>query len=339
MKTKLFFSAILSFLYVSIYAQNKTIVNATNPEVSDNLDLRAIASIFGESKDLEDFEFRINDPNAQISNLDLNNDNQVDYLRVIESVEGNIHLIVIQAVLGHDQFQDIATVEVEKGNENRMQVQVVGDSYLFGRNYIYEPVYISVPIIYNYFWISNYHPYYSLWHWGYYPAYYYSWSPFPIFKYRRNIRNHINFNFHYNYVNNRRCQSAYNNYYSRRGNYYERENPNRSFESRNSGYGNRYELDQVRPQRDVFNGNNPRNSESTPRNDGTRNLGSTTREPFNNTPKSSDPRGTNEYIPRNNINETPKNIENNSPRSSESRNQTPRKNNGVGNRSSGGGRR
>jgi hypothetical protein len=36
---------------------------------------------------LDDDERRLNDPKAQISNSDLNNDNQVDYLRVVESVE------------------------------------------------------------------------------------------------------------------------------------------------------------------------------------------------------------------------------------------------------------
>jgi len=33
---------------------------------------------------------------------------------VIEVVEGNAHLIVIQAVLGRDMYQDVATIEIEK---------------------------------------------------------------------------------------------------------------------------------------------------------------------------------------------------------------------------------
>lgn len=35
-----------------------------------------------------------------ISNLDLNQDGYVDYLRVVETVEGNTHVFVIEAVLG-----------------------------------------------------------------------------------------------------------------------------------------------------------------------------------------------------------------------------------------------
>ena len=355
MKTKLLLSSFMCLLFASSFAQNKTTVNATSSEISDNLDLRAVASIFGDSKDLADFEFRLNDPKEQISNLDLNNDNQVDYLRVIESIEGNVHLIVIQAVLGHDQFQDVATVEVEKDSNNRMQVQVVGDVYMYGRNYIYEPVYVNVPMIFNYFWVSNYRPYYSSWNWGYYPTYYYGWNPYPIFRYRRHIGNHINFSYQYNYVRTRRCESAYNNYYGRRSNYYERENPNRSFENRNSGYSNRYDLDQARPKRDLYNGNNPRNSVN-PRSNTNSNNGNTNNPRTTNTsPRSSEPRGTDvsaprsnsgetprstTSTPRNNSNESPRNSGNSSPSPSQPRsngniNSSPRNSDGGG-RSSGG---
>jgi hypothetical protein len=262
MKTKILLSSLMTLLFATSFAQDRTTVNATSSEISDNLDLRAIASIFGDSRDLEDFENRLNDPKTQISNLDLNNDNQVDYLRVIESVEGRTHLIVVQSVLGRDQFQDVCTVEVEKDSDNRVQVQVVGDVYMYGSNYIYEPVYVHVPVIYNHFWISSYRPYCSSWYWGYYPSYYTFWNPYPIFRYRHNIGLWINFSHHYNYVNYRRCHVAYNNYYGRRANFYERQYPNRSFSHRNSGFTNRYELDRTRTTRDVAF-NNTRNNGNT----------------------------------------------------------------------------
>ena len=249
MKTKILSLTMLSlFGITSIIAQDRTTVTANNSEISDNLDLRAVASIFGDSKNLDDFERRLNDPKIQISNLDLNGDNKVDYLRVIETIEGNAHLIVIQSVLGRDTFQDIATVEVERDRNNRVQVQVVGDVFMYGDNYIYEPVYAYTPVIYTSFWVSNYRPYFSSWYWGFYPSFYYAWTPFPIFTYQSHINICIN-NYHqYNYVNYRRCGVAYNNYYrnGRRGNGYEREYPNRAFSHRNYGYANRYELDNNR---------------------------------------------------------------------------------------------
>jgi hypothetical protein len=109
-------TSIESFTVVStqIQAQNRTSVNAMNSEISDNLDLRAVASIFGDSRNLQDFERRLNDPELQISNLDLNNDNEVDYLRVIETVENRTHVIIIQSILDNDVYQDVATIDVEK---------------------------------------------------------------------------------------------------------------------------------------------------------------------------------------------------------------------------------
>ena len=290
MKTRLFTSVIGSLLLaIPTFAQDKTTVTANSSDISDNLDLKAVASIFGDASNLEDFERRLNDPKTQISNLDLNNDNQVDYLRVVESVEGRAHIIVIQAVLDKDVFQDVATVEIEKDSNNKVQIQVVGDVYMYGANYIYEPIYVHTPVIYTTFWINSYRPYYSSWYWNYYPSYYHCWNPFPIFRYRNNISIHINFGHSYNYVSYRRCHTAYYAYYGRRGNGYEMRHPNRSFSHRNQGYSNRYEMDS---HRDI--------KTRTP---GTRNLNSNTGTPRGNVANGTSPRGnTSVGTPRGNNN-------------------------------------
>ena len=247
MKTSIIYPFLFFILFaLPIVAQDRTTINASNSEISDNLDLRAIASIFGDAKDLEDFERQLNDPKIQISNLDLNDDNQVDYLRVIESIDRNAHLIVVQAVLGRDIYQDVATIEVEKDRNNQVQVQVVGDVYMYGHNYVYEPIYVATPIIYSSFWIPTYRPYCSIWYWNYYPTFYYAWTPCPVFRYRNNIGLHINFNHHYNYVNYRSCHRAVALYEGRRSNYCERTAPNRGFAYRNNNVKNRYELDRTR---------------------------------------------------------------------------------------------
>lgn len=247
MKTKIITSVLFSLLFASsILAQDRTTVNAMSSEISDNLDLRAVASIFGESKNLENFERRLNDPAIQISNLDLNDDHQVDYLRVIESVEGYTHLIVVQAVLGHNTFQDVATIEVERDRNNQVNVQVVGDVYMYGPNYIYEPVYVYSPAMYSSFWSSNYRPYCSTWYWNYYPTYYQVWNPYPIYSYQNNIISYINYNNYYNYVTVRRSHRAvalHNNY---RANYCEKQYPTRAFSYRNATVSNRYELERSR---------------------------------------------------------------------------------------------
>ena len=245
MRTFTSLSCFLIFALQTTFGQQTTTVTANSIDISDNLDLRAVATLFGESNDLEDFERRLNDPEIKISNLDLNQDNQVDYLRVVEILENNQHLIVIQAVLGQDMFQDIATLEVEKeARSQRVQVQVVGNEYFYGTNYVYEPVFITRPIIFNYFWRPNYVAYYSPWYWGYYPTYYYGWNPYPIYTYRNHVGLYVNVN---NYCHYRPNYNSYyyhrsNHYRNNRYNAYERQHPNRSFSNRNQGYTNRNEL-------------------------------------------------------------------------------------------------
>jgi hypothetical protein len=89
LKNKILINSLFFLLFIALpsFAQDVTTITASSDDVSDNLDLEAVASIFGESKDLEDFEKRLNDPKTQISNLDLNNDGEVDYLRIMETSE------------------------------------------------------------------------------------------------------------------------------------------------------------------------------------------------------------------------------------------------------------
>ena len=226
------FVAILFIGISGLQAQDVTTVEATSQEISNHLDLEAVASIFGDSKDLEDFENRLNDPETQISNLDLNNDNYVDYLRVVEIVEENTHVIVIQAVLGDDIFQDVATIEVEKDNEGTTRVQVVGDVYMYGDNYIIEPVYVHRPIFFSNFWRPHYRPYCSNWYWGYYPRYYYHWSPYHVDYYHTHIYYHINVHHTYHYTNVRRSRRAVHIHNTHRRNDYGRRHVDRSYSSR-----------------------------------------------------------------------------------------------------------
>ena len=246
MKTQLLLLGLFFATISGLYAQAGATVYAKNSDISDNLDLRAVSSIFGESRDLEDFEYRLNEPKYQISNLDLNYDNQVDYLRVIETVEDRTHVIIIQAVLDRDVYQDVATIEVERNNYNNVNIQVVGNDYLYGPNYIYEPVYVTTPVIYASFWVNHYRPYYSVWNWNYYPSFYIAWRPFPVYRYRSHVNICINVHNTYNYVNVRRSNIAVGVYSTRRSNGYERLHPNNSFINRNMNVHNRYELEQRR---------------------------------------------------------------------------------------------
>ena len=240
-------------------AQNRSTLYATNEEISDNLDLRAVASIFGESFNLQDFERRLNDPRLQLSNLDLNYDNQVDYLRVIESVEQRTHVIIIQAVLGRNKFQDVASIDVERNRNNSISIQVVGDVFMYGNNYIYEPVYYQIPAIFASFSVSNYRPYCSSWNWNYYPQYYTAWRPFPSYYYKNNINHCINIHNSYRYVTDRNSYRAPIICAASRQSFYANSNPNDSFSKRNKHMANRYEFDSRRgsANQENYNTKNP----------------------------------------------------------------------------------
>ena len=161
---------------ISSYADETVTVTATSSDISENLDLKTVATLFGQAKDLEQFEQLLNDPDSAFSNLDLNADGEVDYLRVIETADNNRHLVVVQAVLAKDIYQDVASIFVEKDEATQsVTVQVIGDEYIYGTNYIIEPVYIHRPLIYDWFWGTAWVCWHSPYYWGYYPHW---WRPY-----------------------------------------------------------------------------------------------------------------------------------------------------------------
>jgi len=171
----------------------------------DNLNLYAVMDLFRNSETLEGFERSLNDPKSRINNLDLNRDNFVDYITVSDYIDRKVHTIVLRAVLGRKEYQDVAVFTVQKVGKKKVMIQLIGDEALYGRNYIIEPVYAdkfrhgyygdqmyadNVTIINNYYYdtyewpmiVYIYHPHYhgwhSSWYWGYYPAYWDPWRPY-----------------------------------------------------------------------------------------------------------------------------------------------------------------
>jgi len=105
----------------------------------DNLDLRAVLSIFKQSSSIEDFEKRLNSADTKVNNIDLNNDNRVDYLRVVDYGKDDFHSIVIQDPVSKAESQDVAVIEIVKKGNNTAHIQIVGDETLYGKDYIIEP--------------------------------------------------------------------------------------------------------------------------------------------------------------------------------------------------------
>lgn len=225
-------------LSVCLTASAATNVYATNDDISKCLDLQAIGAAFAQSSTVQDFENLLNDSSLMLSNLDLNQDGYVDYLRVVETVEGNTHVFVIEAVLGPDVYQEVATIVADVDNNSpNYNVQIIGSSFIYGPDYIIEPVYVTRPLILAHFLIPHYRVWHSPWYWDHYPVCYryhttryYSGYHAYINSYMRTHRycHSVNRAHSYHYPSYRHLSNPV------RHNDYRNAHPGRSFTERNA---------------------------------------------------------------------------------------------------------
>lgn len=245
-----FLLSLVSVQLTTAWADQTVTVTATNADISENLDLKTVATLFGQAKDLEQFEQMLNNPDSAFSNLDLNGDGDVDYLRVIETADQERHLIVIQAVLAKDIYQDVASIFVEKDPASEaVTVQVIGDEYIYGADYIIEPVYIYRPMIYDWFWGPSWVAWHSPFYWDYWPVW---WHPYHCIAHHL-YWEHLYWYHHHYPVCAFRTGHHYHPHYApmrdrvTRSDYATR-HPERSFASRNASarYTNARDIDRNR---------------------------------------------------------------------------------------------
>lgn len=216
----------------------------------DNLNLYAVLKIFQESETLEAFEKKLNDKDANINNLDLDGDENIDYIMVTDEVDGDVHNIILKVAVNATETQDVAVFTVARDKDNQVQIQVTGDEELYGKDYIIEPNFISndkdkagntpnpgyigktvtfegEPVAINltttvviaswpivrYVYAPSYVYWHSPWHWGLYPPWWRPWRPFYWHQY---YGYHYNW-YHYYYGHYRRYPyhryNRWNDYY------------------------------------------------------------------------------------------------------------------------------
>lgn len=168
----------------------------TNVSASDGLDLKLIGPLLKKAKDAETLEKLINDPAQGVNNLDLNEDDKVDYINVTEYGKGSNRGFSLTSDMGGGEIQEIATIQIEKKGDNA-DVQVQGNREIYGNNSYYHS---HMPGIGSYLLMSYMfrpHPfYYSRWGYGYYPPYYRSYGRVSHRAYSsRNTASRSNSNF------------------------------------------------------------------------------------------------------------------------------------------------
>ncbi len=163
--------------------------------VGEDLDLYAVLDLLEESKNLEEFEKALNDEKKEINNLDLNEDGEVDYIKVEEHVEENTHLIVLQVEVEENDFQDVATIGIEKKEEGDYVLQAIGAEELYGEDYIVEPetetTQTTTTVVHVHTWPvilfmfgPGYRPWRSPWLWRARPIWWRPWRPLARSAYR-----------------------------------------------------------------------------------------------------------------------------------------------------------
>ena len=182
-------SAVLLLLlaaYGLVSAQEDVTIVAPTSAAAESLDLMAVSELFKDSENLEEFEKSLNDPDVGINNLDLDDNGEVDFIRVVEDVGEDTHVIILQAVLGEDEFQDVATIEVEKADDEAYNMQVHGNDVIYGVDYYVAPTYVHIHTWPMIRWIYRpvYRPYRSVFYFGHHPRWWRPYRPVTINVYR-----------------------------------------------------------------------------------------------------------------------------------------------------------
>ena len=172
----------------------------------DNFSLEAALELFKKSNSLEEFEQLLNSEEEGVNNLDLNEDGEIDYIRVEDNVEGDVHAVVLQIAVSEEESQDIAVIEIEKTGEETAMLQILGDEEIYGETTIVEPFdaageaegkggpsadyafhYIVVNVYpwpcVRFVYAPAYRPWRSPYRWGYYPTWWRPWRPHPFRTY------------------------------------------------------------------------------------------------------------------------------------------------------------
>ncbi len=176
----------------------------------DNFDLQAALDLFKQSKNLQDFEKKLNTESNGVNNLDQDGKNVIDYNRVIDKKDRNNHAILLQIPVNKKETKDLAAIAIEKRGDAEAQLQIICNDVLYGEEKIMEPIeereikkprgpatlnsptavfFVNVwywPCI-QYIYDPFYDPWYSPYYWDYYPSWWSPWRPVYYYVYYQRV--------------------------------------------------------------------------------------------------------------------------------------------------------
>jgi hypothetical protein len=195
----------------------------------DNFSLQGALELFKKANSVEEFEKLLNTEDNHVNNLDLNNDGDIDYVRVVAKTEKDVHVFALQVPVSEKESQDIAVIELEKTGDANAVIQIVGDEDIYGEQTIVEPgegdddeevkeegggggpyvgeysfenfnsmrvvvnVWVGWPCV-RFVYAPTYRVWVSPWRWAVYPAWWRPWRPFAWRVWHPfRVRHHVGF--------------------------------------------------------------------------------------------------------------------------------------------------
>lgn len=130
---------LFTFYIIAFFTVSTTVYGQDSDSTGQDFDLEALMGVIETVDDFEALEKVINDSTSDVNNLDLNGDGNVDYVLIQEEADGDVHVAFLRVPMAEDEYQDVATIEMEKLSSTTASFQIVGDVDLYGADYIIEP--------------------------------------------------------------------------------------------------------------------------------------------------------------------------------------------------------
>ncbi|MFT4640246.1 MAG: hypothetical protein ACI8T1_003573 [Verrucomicrobiales bacterium] len=160
-------------------------------EASDQFDLRVLENLLKETTDAEKFEERLNASDPKLHNLDLDENDKVDYINVNEYGSGNTRGLALSVELAPDgaesEVQEIARIDIEKESDSGGRYEVRGNQSLYGNNHYYRSSFGLTDALLMGYLFSNHRSYGSRWGHGNYPGSYRSQERQPTKQYKSQV--------------------------------------------------------------------------------------------------------------------------------------------------------
>lgn len=141
-------------------------------EFSKGLNLDAVTLLAKKAKDAADFERLLNSQSEGVNNLDLNDDDKVDYINVSEYGSGDQRGFSLTTEISPGKVQEIATIEIKR-EADKATVQTTGNSSLYGPAQYHQSSFgLTDMLLMGWLFSSNRPSYASPYGYGNYPPSY-----------------------------------------------------------------------------------------------------------------------------------------------------------------------